>query len=142
MAGADLDDLGGEAVEEVAVVGDDDERAGVAEQGFQEDLLRGQVEVVRGLVEEEAVGGLEEELGEGKAAPLAAGEDAHALVDGVAREEEGAEEAADVRGGFDRGGAHHLLEDRVCLVEHLGVVLREIAEAHVVAETARAAVER
>src|SRR5207247_7523621 len=46
LAVADLDHLRREPVEEVAVVGHDDERAAVREQSLQEDLLRGEVEVV------------------------------------------------------------------------------------------------
>ena len=53
------DDDVGDAVEHVAVVRDEDERAGVFEQRLFEDLERGDVEVVGGFVEQQQVGGLE-----------------------------------------------------------------------------------
>src|SRR3712207_9337808 len=47
------EDLRGDAVEEVAVVADGDDGAVVGAEGFFEGLARGDVEVVRRLVEDE-----------------------------------------------------------------------------------------
>ena len=70
----ELDDLGGDVFEEIAVVSDDDkgERGG-AEQVF-EPLDAFEVEVVRGLVEEEDFGIGDDGFGNSKAFPPAAAE--------------------------------------------------------------------
>jgi hypothetical protein len=81
------DDVG-DAVEHVAVVGDEDERSLELEQGFFEDLEGGDVEVVGGLVEHEQVGGLQHEARDEDAAALAAAEALDGLVELVAGEEE------------------------------------------------------
>ena len=79
---------GGDAVEQIAVVGDEDQRAGKVEEILFEDFERGDVEVVGGLVEQQNVGGLEHEFGDENAGALAAGEVADGLVELFAGEEE------------------------------------------------------
>src|SRR5262249_7853671 len=49
----DLDDLGGELFDEVAVVRDDDERAAVVFEGVEENVFRIEIEMVGGLVEQQ-----------------------------------------------------------------------------------------
>ena len=73
-AAVELEDPRGDVVEEVAVVGDDEDRALVGDQVLLQPGDGLGVEVVGRLVEEEDVGGLEQELAEGDAALLAAGE--------------------------------------------------------------------
>ena len=53
----DLEDAGGEAVDEVTVVGDEEDGAGEVADGVEEDVFGAEVEVVGGLVEEEHVDG-------------------------------------------------------------------------------------
>jgi hypothetical protein len=89
------DDVG-DAVEHVAVVGDEDEGSLEFEEGFFEDLEGGDVEVVGGLVEHEEVGGLEHKAGDEDAAALAAAEALDGLVELVAGEEEFCGVAGDV----------------------------------------------
>ena len=86
-----FDDAGGEAVDEVAVVGDEDDGAGEGGDGVEEYVFGAHVEVVGGLVEEKEVGGRDENLCEGEAVAFAAGEDAEGLEDVVAGEEETAQ---------------------------------------------------
>ena len=76
------------AIEQITVVGDEDERAGEFEEIVFQDFERGDVEVVGGLVEEQDVGGLEHEPGDEDAGALAAGEVADGLVELFAGEEE------------------------------------------------------
>ena len=82
LAAVELEDPAGHVVEEVAVVGDGDDGAGiVGEEVLQPGDGLG-VEVVGGLVEQQQVGALEEQAAEGHPAALAARE----LVDvGVRR---------------------------------------------------------
>ncbi len=80
----DLEDTGGEAVDEVAVVGDEEDGASEVADGVEEDVFGAEVEVVGGLVEEEHVAGGDEHLGHGVAVALAAGEDAEFFEDVVA----------------------------------------------------------
>src|SRR5262245_23093898 len=85
------EDVGRDAVEEVAVVRHDDRAAGERLERLLEDAQRLEVEVVRRLVEDEHVAALLEQLGELEAVPLAAGELAdRRLLLRAAEEEAGA----------------------------------------------------
>ena len=86
-AAIEAEDDGGDAVEQITVVGDEDERALEFEQSFFEDLEGGNVEVVGGLVEEEDVGGLKHEAGDEDAGALASAEAADGLVELLGGEE-------------------------------------------------------
>src|SRR5690606_35160819 len=85
--------LGG-AVEEGAVVGDRDEAAGERLEVLLQRDERGDVEVVRGLVEEEDVGGAHEDAEEVEPPPLAAREEPDGRVLLLRREEEPVEHLA------------------------------------------------
>ncbi len=74
VAAVDLGDPLGDVVKEVAVVGDGDDGALVAGQVLLEPEHGLGVEVVGGLVQEEEVGGLQEQLAQGDAAALTTGE--------------------------------------------------------------------
>jgi hypothetical protein len=76
------------AVEQIAVVRDQDQRAGKFEQILFQDFERGNVEIVGGLVEQQHVGRLEHELGDEHPRPLAAGEVADRLVELLAGKQE------------------------------------------------------
>ena len=68
------EDVGGDAVEEPAIVGDDHGAAGEGEEGLLERAQGVDVEVVGRLVEEQEVAAAVEELGQVEAVALAAGE--------------------------------------------------------------------
>ena len=74
--------VGGDAVQEPAVVGDHDRAAGERQQRVLERAQRVHVEVVGGLVEQQQVAAAAQQLGEVHAVALAAGElaDARLLV--------------------------------------------------------------
>ncbi len=72
--------MGGDAVEEPAVVGDDDGAAGEGEQRLLERAQRVDVEVVGRLVEQQHVAAAAQQLGEVQAVALAAGELAELLL--------------------------------------------------------------
>lgn len=74
MAAVDLGDPLRDVVEEVPVVGDGEDGAGVLRQELLEPEHALGVEVVGGLVEEQQVGLLQEQLGQRHAALLASGE--------------------------------------------------------------------
>ena len=80
LASVDLADPLGHIIEEVAVVRDRHDGAGVAVQELLEPEHRLGVEVVGGLVEQQQVGGLEQQAAQGDAATLAAGEDGDGRV--------------------------------------------------------------
>ena len=95
MARAELVDTRHQAVEELAVVRDDDDRAREVKDGFLQDVLRADVEVVRRLVENEEVCGAEEELDKGYATTLAPTEDGDLLLRLLTAEHKGPEEVID-----------------------------------------------
>ena len=75
----DLDDLGGNPVQEIAVMGDDDDRAPVVHQIGLQPGDGVHVQVVGGLVQDNQVGLLQEELAQGHPGLLTAGEGADRL---------------------------------------------------------------
>ena len=85
----------GDLVEEVAVVGDNQERAGVLAQLAREPVAGGAVEVVGGLVEEQVLGAADERLGEGHAHLPAAAEVAAGARAILRAEAEAIEDAPD-----------------------------------------------
>ncbi len=130
----DLEDAGGEAVDEVAVVRDEEDGAGELFDGVEEHVFGAHVEVVGRLVEQEEVGGRDEHAGEGVAVALAAGEHAEGLEDVVAGEHEAAEEIAERDGVDARVGAGDVFEHARGGVEDLVLVLREVVGDDVVAD--------
>ncbi len=78
----DLDNRGGDAVEELAVVRDDEDRAAIALQVILQPVHGGEVEVIGRLVEQQHVGRLQEQQRQPDARLLAAGERAELAVAG------------------------------------------------------------
>ena len=114
LAAVDLDDAGGDAVEEVAVVGDEEDGTGeVAEVIFEPDDGFG-IEVVGGFVEQEDVWLGDEGAGEGDAAFFATGEGVDEAVGGG-----GAEAAHE---GVDAGVEVPAVE-QLDLVEEFGFLV-------------------
>ena len=74
LAAVELEDPLGDVVEEVPVVGDGQDGAGVRRQVVLQPLHRLGVEVVGGLVEQQQVGLLEQQLAQRDAAALTTGE--------------------------------------------------------------------
>ena len=145
----ELEDPLGDVVEEVAVVGDRDDRARVLLQEALQPVDRLGVEVVGRLVEQQQVGVAEEQAGERHAALLAAGERGDVGVvgraaQGVHRDVDVALEVPGVGGGdpvLERGllgadgvvvgvGVGPLGHDRVVLVDEgldLGDAVQDVA---------------
>ena len=90
--------------DEPAVVGDQDDRAFVGLQPLDEGLDRLQVEVVRGLVEDQHVGLVHGQPAKHEARGLAAGEVAQALLHVVAGEQHQPEVAAHEADGLVGAG--------------------------------------
>ncbi len=113
-----------DAVEQVAVVGDQDERARELEQALLEHLERRDVEVVGRLVEDQQVGGLEHQPREQDARLLAAREPADRRVELLGAEQEALRPRGDV--------------DAAALEDHRVPVGRERARSESVGVEARA----
>ncbi len=96
----------GDAIEQIAVVRDEDQGAGEFEQRFLQNLKRGDIEVVGGLVEDEHVGGLKHEAGDEDAGALAAAEALDRLIELLAGEQKARSVAGDVNDAI-------LIDDRV-----------------------------
>jgi len=130
----DLEDARGEAVDEVAIVRDEEDGSAEAANRVEEDILGAHVEMVGGLVEEKEVGWGDEHLGHGVAIALAAGEDSEGLEHIVAGKHEAAEERSQ-RDDIDLWiGARDVVEHLRGAVKHLVLILREVVGEHVVAE--------
>ena len=127
-AAVELEDPAGDVVEEVAVVGDRDDRALVVLEVLLEPGDRLGVEVVGRLVEQQQVGRGEQQPAERDAAALAAGEGAHVGVAG--------RETQRVHGDLERrvelpgvGGVDAVLEPGELVGGVLRVVGGQLVEA-------------
>ncbi len=96
----------GDAIEQIAVVRDEDQGAGEFEQRFLENLERGDIEVVGWLVEDEHVGWLKHEAGDEDAGALAAAEALYRLIELLAGEQKTRRVSGDVNDSI-------LIDDRV-----------------------------
>ncbi len=93
------DDLVDVAVEELQVVRDDQQAATIGAQEVHQPAGGGRVEEVGRLVEQQQVGALEEQAGQGELGLLAAAEGADAAVEGDARQAEAGDELLGARIG-------------------------------------------
>ena len=130
----ELIDLTHEAVKEVTVVGDEDERTIIVEEGLLEDFLRLHVEVVRRFVENQQVVGLEEELEQSQARTLTTAEYLDLLRRSFAAKHKGTEEVLDLRADLALGYIVDSLKDGARLILDGRLILGEVADLHVMAE--------
>ena len=94
-----------DAIQEVAVVADEDDGAGIGAEHFLQHVQRFQIEVVGGLVQHQQVGGLGERARQHQAAALAAGQRAERRARLLRREQEILHVADDMLGlSADRDG--------------------------------------
>ena len=93
MTVLDLEDAGRQFVQEIPVVGDDDERAAVTLQIAFQPFERTDVQVVRRLIQQQHVRLLQQQRSHSEPRAFAAGEGAHRLVQVVVRKSEAAQDA-------------------------------------------------
>ncbi len=117
LPGAHFDDAVRDGVHQRPVMGDEQQRAGVAAQRVFQDLAGTDVEMIGGLVEHQEVRWAQEELREREARLLATREYADLLLDVVAREEKRAEVVAQARDVCERRVALQFAEHRPLRVE-------------------------
>ena len=126
----EAEDLRRDAIEHVAVVGNEDEGAAEIEEILFEGLERGDIEVVGGFVQKEEVGFLEHEAGDLDAGAFAAGEFGDGLFELIEAEAEAFGPGGDVNGAV-------LVEDGIAVgtegelqgeggVDFLGAILSEV----------------
>jgi len=90
--------VGGDVVQELAVVRDQQQRAGIFQQPLLEPQHRVEVEVVGGLVEQQQVRRRHQRARQVQAHPPAAGERGHRVVVGIGREPQSVQQLAGARG--------------------------------------------
>src|SRR5581483_5916523 len=114
----------------------------VLAEGFEQNVLCANIEVVRGLVKQEKVCRMQQHAEQRIPVPLAAREHADALEDIITRKEKTAEQVAQIR--LARGGCNptKIVENAGFLVEFFVLVLGEIIELHVVTKLVLARGER
>ena len=134
LPATELIDLADEAIEEVTVVRDEDERAIIVEEGLLEDFLRLHVKVVRRFVENQQVIWLEEELEQSQARALTTAEYLDLLRRSFTTEHEGAEEVLDLRADLALGYIVDGLEDGARLILDGRLILGEVADLDIMPE--------
>src|SRR5680860_1237129 len=130
-APGDLDDGVGNGTDEMAVVGDQHDRARILHHGVLQDVTAGDVQVVGRLVDAQQVGRVGEHLGQREPALLPSREDGDALLRRLTGEQERPQHGAGIDlGGVHRGGER--LQHRVVGVERVEGVLGVVGHGHVV----------
>src|SRR5882762_2328808 len=130
FAGPQLDDARGQGRYELAVVRDENERAGVPVERGVERLDRFHVEVVGRLIEQHHIGHAEHELPDQHALPLAAGDHLERFLLVVAREEQLPQRRAHdlvVLFFILAPPAAHPPRERLVALEFVGRILRPVA---------------
>ena len=125
------DDVGGDAVEEPAVVADDDDAAGEVDDGFFQGAQGVDIEIVSRFVEQQHVAAAAEELGQVDAVAFAAGK----IADFFLLIGAGEVEPGQVGAGIDFAAAHFdevgaagdFLVDRVVGLEGVAILI-DVAE--------------
>ena len=139
---AHLDDFRREPLDEIPIVGDEDERAAVIGEGVEQDVLRVEIQVIGRLVEQQRVRRAEQHARDGQPRSLAARQHAGPFVHIVAGEQEAAEDVADHRHHVHRRAVLQRVVHRQRRVEARGLVLRKVLHHHLVAFLPGAAVGR
>ena len=117
----------------MAVVGDEEDGAGVGGERVLEHIAARQVEMVGGLVEHEQVHRLDHRAGEREARAFATGEVAHHPVGGVTGEAEAAEHGPQVAlARIDAAG--ECCDHGFVQIEFVGLVLMKGGDLDIVAE--------
>ena len=140
---ADLNDLRREPLDEIPIVGDEDERAAVIGKRVEQDVLGVEIEVIGGLVEQQRVG----RAGAACARPPAAcarrpDSTPARLYTSSPGEQEPAEDVPDHRDHVHRRAVLQRVVHRQRRIEARGLVLREVLHHHLVAFLPGAAVRR
>ena len=126
--------FGRQAADEVHVVGNEQKGAFVALQSHCERFHRRDVEVGGGLVHQQQVGRIDQELNEVQPALLAAAQDCGRLVDLFLAEHERTQDGPGFVFAECRCAGEHLFDDVLVGVEAVGPVLAEVAEFGIVAQ--------
>ena len=125
----DLDDAVGRGLNDLVVAAGEELDAGEAHHALVEGGDGFHIQMVGGLVKDQAVGAADHHLGELAADLFASGEDVDVLDAVLAGKEHAAQEAADVGDVLDGGEAGQPLGDGQAGVELAGVVLAEVGLA-------------
>ena len=139
---ADIHDLGGELVDEVAIVRDEDQRPAEVLERFEQNVLRVEIQVVGRLVEQQRVRRAQQHPRHRQPRALASRQHSHRLLDVVAGKEKAAEDVADVRDHVDRRVAGERLVHRQRRIEAGRLVLREVLRHDLVSLSAHAGIRR
>lgn len=136
LSSVDVEDAVGEFAKKVDVVGDEDQCALVGFKREDEGFHGEDVEVRRGLVHEEEVGGIDEKLYKVEAGFLSAAENGCLFVDVVTFEQERTKDAAGFVLAERAIGGEDFFKNRKIRVECGRAVLAEVADLGIAAEGA------
>ena len=133
LSASKLIDLGNEAVKEFTIVRDNDSCAVESLDGLLQHVFRGHVEVVGRLVEDEQVDRLQQQANHSQTAALATAEHFYFLFIILAAKHKGAKDVVNAQTDVALRHIVDGLEYGKVLVQQLCLVLREVANLHIVA---------
>lgn len=128
MTSVDVEDAVGELPNEVHIVRDEDQRAFIGFEREDEGFNGEDIKVRGGLVHQEEVRGINQELDEVESGFFAAAEDSGFLKDVVAFEEEGAENASGFVLAERAVRGEDFVEEGIVGIKRGGTVLAEVAD--------------
>ena len=121
-----------QSVEELAVVAHHDNRAVKIADGILQHVFRTHIKMVRRFVENQEVHRFQQQLDHRQTATLPAGKHLDFLVGCLAAKHESAQDVADFQPHIALGHTVYRVEHRQLAVQQLRLVLRKIADLHVV----------
>ena len=121
-------------VDEVAIVGDEDDGTCVFHQSVQQNVLRAQIKMVRRFVEQQKVCRMQQQPEQSIAAALPAGQDADLLEDIFVREEKTPQQAAQFGLCGARRGVAEIVKNTHVRIKLFVLVLGEVIGLNVMAE--------
>ncbi len=137
-----MDDVIGDGADEIDIVADEDHRAFKLLQRRDERLDAGHIEMGGRFIHQEQIGWIEEQFHQSQAALFAAAQDSDALEDVITAKEKAAEQCADKLFGDALRSIQRFFENGPLRPKHLDAILGVVAFLGVVAEFARAVLNR
>src|SRR5579862_277351 len=132
LAGADFENARGQVIDEVAIVRNKDDGAGIFHQRVQQNIFCPQVKMVRGLVKQQEVRRMQQQAQQGIASTLTAGENADLLEDIVFGKQETSQQAAKLGLAATGRGIAEIIDQACVGLELLVLILREVVGLNVV----------
>jgi len=133
LAGAHLHYPGSQLVDEVPVMGNEDDAAPVMAQGFEQHFLGLEIKVIGRFVQQQQIGRPQQQNGQGQAVFFAPGQDRHRFLHIVPGKQEGAKDVPHPRHHVEGRRIRDLLQHGGFRIQGPGLILGKIGQLQIMA---------